>query len=56
MATPIRLPLSPRQAEALSSLLETWLASGHRWQPLGGPDLAQALREVRDKLDNLREA
>ena len=54
MANPIRLPLSPRQAEALSTLLEYW-PGGLRWDRLlTDPDVVQALREVAEKLSTLR--
>ena len=54
MANPIRLPLSQRQAEALSTLLEYWPV-GHRVKAIDDPDVAQALREVAEKLSTLRE-
>lgn len=51
MATPIRLPLSARQAEALAKGLE------HLWDrrsPLPSVDELAAVREVAEKLDTLR--
>lgn len=51
VSTPIRLPLSQRQAEALARLL----SGGISTSPLVTPDDAAALREVAGKLDTLRE-
>jgi hypothetical protein len=51
MATPIRLPLSARQAEALASLLEWFDKEG--W-PEWTSDEGVALGEVAEKLDVLR--
>lgn len=48
-ATPIRLPLSARQAEALAK----WLPLVAR-QLAAMPDEIAALREVAEKLDTLR--
>jgi hypothetical protein len=51
MATPIRLPLSARQAEVLAKGLEHLR---DRRAPLPSVDEAAALREVAEKLDTLR--
>lgn len=51
MATPIRLPLSPRQAAALETLLNHQLDGS--FPP--ALDELQALREVAEKLGTLRE-
>lgn len=48
MATPIRLPLSARQAEALAQLLDEFT--------VGDTETQRALREVAEKLDTLRES
>jgi hypothetical protein len=50
---PIRLPLSPRQADALTALLEMRL--GAELIAELGADGVQALREVAGKLDTLKE-
>jgi hypothetical protein len=52
MPTPIRLPLSPRQAEALDAYLAKLSApyvDGLTYEQLA------ALREVAEKLQNLRD-
>lgn len=52
MSTPIRLPLSPRQVEALDAYLDKLSApyvDGLTYDQLS------ALREVAEKLDTLRE-
>lgn len=52
MATPIRLPLSQRQADALEKALD----EAGRGQPTWlNPDELAALREVAEKLKTLRE-
>lgn len=53
MSTPIRLPLSQRQAAALAVLLE-WF-DGFGGGVVDDPDELAALREVAGKLDTLRE-
>lgn len=52
MATPIRLPLSARQAAALATLLSHGLDGSYP----PALDELQALREVAEKLDTLRES
>ena len=51
MANPIRLPLSPRQAEALAK----WLPFVAGGLAVTDPDELAALREVAEKLSTLRE-
>lgn len=51
VSTPVRLPLSDRQADALVVGL-AWLTGG---QKLPNVDEIHALREVAGKLDTLRE-
>lgn len=51
-ANPIRLPLSPRQADALAHLLDELTP---RMTFILTIDESAALREVAEKLDNLRE-
>lgn len=53
MSNPIRLPLSPRQAEALTALLELRLG-GELITELGA-DGVKALREVADKLAAVKQ-
>ena len=54
MPNPIRLPLSPRQADALSVLLTKRL--GAELITELGADHVQALREVAEKLETLKES
>lgn len=50
--TPVRLPLSDRQADALGKLLDEF---GSSLSADPAADVTAALREVAGKLDTLRE-